>query len=453
MRDDRAPSIGRREFVRRIAAAGAAASCAPVLTSCAAAPVSTGPNLVLIMADDLGYGDIGAFGRRDGRTPALDRLADEGVRLSQAYAAAPVCSPTRVALMTGRYPARVEAGLYEPLTTQPTGLATGPPTLPRRLKDAGYDTALVGKWHLGLRRAYHPLRHGFDEFYGHLGAAIDYASGLGTEHLEHDFFDGRRAVRVEGYATDLLTARAVDFVSRARTAPFFLNLQYNAPHWPWQAPGDPPLPDSLRWVGGGSPATFARMVGRLDDGVAQVLDAIRRRGIENDTLVIFTSDNGGERFSDMGGLRHGKMTLWEGGIRVPAMARWPGVIPAGTETAQVATTMDWTATLLAAAGASPESDVPPDGIDVLPQLRGASPVARELVWRIHQRSQQQAVRSGDWKLLRTEEGEFLFDVAADPGEARDLRAAEPAIFARLLSAYEAWADEMLPPIPLDPRFK
>jgi arylsulfatase A-like enzyme len=446
-------SIGRRAFVRRVAAAGIAAGMPAAFAACAAERTrSGGPNLVFIMADDLGYSDLGVFGRSDYRTPALDQLAADGVRLTQAYAAAPVCSPTRVALMTGRYPAATAAGLYEPLTTHPTGLGTRPPTLPRLLKDVGYETALIGKWHLGLRRAYHPLRHGFDEFYGHLGAAIDYASGLGTEHLEHDFFDGTRRVRVDGYVTDLLTARAVDFVSRPRAAPFFLSLQYNAPHWPWQAPGDPVLPDSLRWRLGGSPGTYARMVASMDEGVGRLLAAIRARGLENDTLVIFTSDNGGERFSDMGPYREGKMTLWEGGIRVPALARWPGVLPAAAVSTQVVTTMDWTATLLAAAGAAADTATPPDGIDVLPYLRGAPPVPRELYWRIHQRRQQQAVRSGDWKYLRTEDDEFLFDLAADSGESHNLRALEPATFSRLVSAYAAWEAAMLPPIPLDPRF-
>src|SRR5690606_28570892 len=317
-------------------------------------------------------GDIGAFGRSDYDTPALDRLVSEGVRLTQAYAAAPVCSPTRVALMTGAYPARNPVGLYEPLTTHPLGLAPEPPTLPRRLKDAGYETALIGKWHLGTLPEFHPLRHGFDEFYGFLGAAADYASHVDTEHHTHLFHDGEAPARVEGYLTDLFTERAVQCMTPERSAPFFLKLQYNAPHWPWQAPGDPPFPDSLAWKGGGSPETYARMVESLDAGIGRVLDALAAHGLEGNTLVIFTSDNGGERFSDMGPLRGAKMTLWEGGIRVAAAARWPGIIPAGTETDQVAVTMDWTATLLAAAGIELDADAAPDGIDLMPVLTGAA---------------------------------------------------------------------------------
>src|SRR5690606_37411921 len=208
-----AGAIHRRAFLQRLAGAAALAALPGGLAACAGrAPERRGPpNLLLIMADDLGYGDIGAFGRSHDTTPALDRPIAGGVRLTQAYAAAPVCSPTRVALMTGAYPARTEVGLYEPLTTHPLGLAPEPPTLPRRLKDAGSETALIGKWHLGTLPEFHPLRHGFDEFYGFLGAAADYASHVDTEHHTHLFHDGEAPARVEGYLTDLFTERAVQF--------------------------------------------------------------------------------------------------------------------------------------------------------------------------------------------------------------------------------------------------
>jgi arylsulfatase A-like enzyme len=452
----------RREFLRQLAwSAPAAALAGSALSSACAdrgtgvgarAGPSAGPNLIFIMADDLGYADTSLYGRSDYSTPVLDGLAREGVRLTQAYSSAPVCSPTRVALMTGRYPARTEAGLHEPLTTQPTGLAAQPPTLPRQLKAAGYQTALVGKWHLGLAADYHPLRHGFDEFFGHLGAAVDYVSHIGTEHLEHDLFDGDRQVHMDGYATDLFTERAVEWIQRPRSAPFFLSLQYNAPHWPWQAPGDPAYPDSLRWSRGGSPETYAAMMKNLDEGVGRVLDALRNAGRERDTLLIFTSDNGGERFSSMGPYRARKMTLWEGGIRVAAFARWPGVIAPDTVSTQVTTTMDWTATLLAAAGASTAAMAALDGIDVLPQLKGAAPIERDLYWRTFQRTRHKALRSGNLKYLETEDGEHLFDLAADPGELSDLRTERAADFERLKSAYAQWAAQMLAPIPLDPRY-
>jgi arylsulfatase A-like enzyme len=444
--------MDRRRFVQSLAGAavlGALPSCG---TSAAARPgPRRRPNVLLIMADDLGYGDLGVTGRADYSTPVLDRLAHEGVQLTQAYSAAPVCTPTRVALLTGRYPARTRAGLFEPLTTHPDGLDPDPPTLGRLMRDAGYETALVGKWHLGTQPRFHPLRHGFDEFYGFLGAAADYSSHADTESLQNLFQDGTEPVRTQGYLTDLFSDRAVQIVSRARSRPLFLNLQYNAPHWPWQGPGDPPYPDSLRWRGGGSPETFARMMASMDAGIGRVLDALRRAGMEGDTLVVFTSDNGGERFSHMGPFSHGKMTLYEGGIRVAALARWPGTIPPATRTDQVAVTMDWTATLLALAGARAPESAPLDGIDLMPALTGAPAGGpRDLCWRIFQRRRQKALRSGNWKYLQTDDGESLFDLAADVGETRDRKADRPDVFAQLTAKYAAWEREVLAPLPLDP---
>ena len=442
----------RRRFIIELAGAAAGVALAPSLASSASwLDRRRRPNVLLIMTDDLGYGDLGITGRTDYRTPVVDQLAREGMQLSQMYTAAPVCTPTRVALMTGRYPARTPVGLHEPLTTSPTGLAPDPPTLGTLMKAAGYETALVGKWHLGTLPPYHPLRHGFDEFYGILGPGADYASHIDVESREVLFQDGTRTVRTPGYLTELLTDRAVRIVSRRHARPFFLNLQYNAPHWPWQAPGDPPYPDTLPWAGGGSPATYARMMESMDGGVGRVLEALRRRGLERDTLVIFTSDNGGERFSHMGPFSEGKMTLNEGGLRVPAIARWPGVIPAGGRTDQVAVTMDLTATFLALAGARAPAAAPLDGIDLMPALTGGpGAVRRELYWRIFQRRKQKAMRGGDWKYLQTDAGEFLYDVAADPGEKRDRKAEHPAVFQQLRAKLAAWEREVLPPIPLDP---
>jgi arylsulfatase A-like enzyme len=444
--------MDRRRFLHSLAGAAAAAALPSSGASWAARPRSPQlPNVLFIMADDMGYGDLGVTGRTDYRTPVIDQLARGGAQLTQAYSAAPVCTPTRVALLTGRYPARTPAGLYEPLTTHPTGLDPDPHTLGRLMKDAGYETALVGKWHLGTLPRFHPLRHGFDDFYGFLGAAADYTSHIDTESLQNLFQDGTETVRTTGYLTDLFTDRAVQIVSRNRAKPLFLNLQYNAPHWPWQAPGDPPYADSLRWTKGGSPETFARMMESMDTGIGRVLEALHRRGLERDTLVIITSDNGGERFSHMAPLSHGKMTLYEGGIRVAAIARWPGMIPAGSATDQVAVTMDWAATLLGLAGAHAPRTAPLDGMDLMPALTGArAPAGRDLFWRISQRRSQKALRSGDWKYLQTNAGEFLFDLAADAGEKHDRKADEPAVLAQLKTKYAAWEAEVLAPIPLDP---
>lgn len=256
-------------------------------------------------------------------------------------------------------------------------------------------------------------------------------------------------MRTTGYLTDLFTQRAVEIVARRRRRPFFLNLQYNAPHWPWQAPGDPPYPDTVPATAGGSPETYARMMGSMDEGIGRVLEALHASGAERDTLVVFTSDNGGERFSHMGPFSRRKMTLSEGGVRVAALARWPGQIAPGSTAGQVAVTMDWTATLLALAGA--RAAQPLDGIDLMPALTGgAGHTSRDLYWRISQRRQEKAMRSGDWKYLRTADGEFLYDLASDPGEARDRRAEEPAVFAALQRKLAAWEAGVLPPLPLDP---
>jgi arylsulfatase A-like enzyme len=263
------------------------------------------------------------------------------------------------------------------------------------------------------------------------------------------FQDGERNSDAKGYLTDLLTERAVMFVSRPRRKPFFLSLQYNAPHWPWQAPGDPAYPDTLDVRAGGSPQTYARMVGSLDQGIGRVLGALQQRGLEQDTLVLFTSDNGGERFSQMGPFSQGKRTLWEGGIRVVAVARWPGVIPPGTRSDQVCATFDLPATAAALANTPAEPAAPFDGIDLLPALRGGPPRPRDLYWRVTQRRQQKALRSGNWKYLVEEQGEHLFDLAADPGERHDLKSKYPERLSQLRRKYRQWESQMLKPIPLD----
>lgn len=441
--------VDRRAFLQSVAAAAAMLS----LPGCSSGSAGrrTVPNIVLIMTDDLGYGDVGFTGATAYATPAIDRIAREGVILSQAYSAAPVCSPTRVALMTGRYPAREESGLHEPLTRHPVGLPADPHTLPRQLKDAGYHTALVGKWHLGFTPEYHPLRHGFDEFYGFLGPAADYVSKRDTEHLEVLFHDGEQVVVPEGYLTDLFTDRAVRVIDQAGDQPFFLSLQYNAPHWPWQGPGDAAYPDSLAPQAGGSPATFVAMMQSLDQGVGRVLESLDRNGLARDTIVIFTSDNGGERFSHMGPFSHGKMTLSEGGIRVATAIRWPAELAAGGRCEQPCVTMDWTATFLAVAGATPVRTL--DAIDLGPALKGAPAVSRDLFWRITQRREQRAVRSADLKLIVDAEGTRLHDLATDPGERTDLGPDRPADRARLEELLASWEDEMLVPVPLEERYR
>ncbi|HEX2190568.1 MAG TPA: sulfatase-like hydrolase/transferase [Longimicrobiaceae bacterium] len=445
--------LDRRTFLGRLAAAAGGALAAPASAAAldARAPAVSRrggrgrPNVVFMMADDLGYGDLSGYGRADYGTPVLDRLAVEGMRFTHAYSAAPMCTPTRVGFMTGRYPARHPVGLREPLTggdeDRGLGLEAAHPTVSSLLKGAGYTNALFGKWHLGLVPDCHPRRHGFDEFFGPLSGAVDHVSH--TSWGELDLWENERPVRAEGYLQDLVIDRAVAFI-RKRPEPFFLSIQGTAPHWPWQRRGDPPVGVELN-TGPGD--RFPDMVRILDEGVGRVLGALAEAGIAERTLVVFTSDNGGERYSSMGGLAGRKGSTWEGGIRVPAFARWPGVIPAGVTSAQAFTTLDLAATILSAAEAAPASTHPLDGIDLLPLLTGGEPPRdRTLFWRMAQRAQQGAVRRGTWKYHRDQEGERLFDLVLDPGERRDRKNEERERFAELRSAYDAWDAEMLPPL-------
>lgn len=442
-------SLTRRGFLASAAAgAGGLATAALART---ALPESSGerPNIVLITADDLGYGDLSGYGRADFRTPMLDLLAVQGTRFTQAYAIAPVCTPTRVGLMTGRYPARHPVGLREPLTLSPSdralGLEASHPTLSSLLKQAGYTNALFGKWHLGVLPEFHPNRHGFDEFFGPLSGAVDYVSHANPLG-QHDLYRNGEPVHPTGYLTDLIADEAVRFIHERRE-PFFLSHQGTAPHSPWQRRGDAPLTAGRDGPFDVGPADrFPDMMRALDDAVGRILSALEESGVAERTLVIFTSDNGGKQYSSMGGLARGKGQLWEGGIRVPAFARWPGVIPSGVTTHQVASTLDWTATILAAARARAADTHPPDGVDLLPLLAGGTVRDRTLFWRTTQRTRQKAVRQGGWKYLRDEDGEYLFDLILDPGERHDRKTDHPERFGSLRSAHAAWEAEMLPPV-------
>lgn len=389
------------------------------------------PNIVLILTDDLGYADLGCYGSKDIRTPAIDRLAGEGVRFTQCYSNAPVCSPTRAALMTGRYQQRI--GIEFVLYGQGTagkGLARSEPTLPSMLKSAGYHTGMVGKWHLGAEDEFSPNRHGFDEFFGFRNSDHDYYSHRNLDG-KPDLWENDRPVQREGYSTDLFGERAVEFIQHPRSAPYFLYAAFNSPHWPFQPPGRPgDIRTKATWRDG-TRADYVQMVESLDRNVGRILSATDRS-----TLVIFTNDNGGERLSDNGTNFHHKFTLWEGGIRVPAIIRWPGHVPAGTTNPRVAVTMDFTATILAAAGVKPPR--PLDGLDLLQPDR-----ERALCWRHqHDPVRQKAVRKGDWKLLQDSGYNLLFNLHEDPGERIDLAYRHPDRVAELQQALAAWEAEM-----------
>ena len=453
----------RKKLTRREFVASTVAASALVGSGVTQGAQAERPNVLYVMADDLGWGDLSCYGRPDYKTPNLDRLASEGVRFTHAYSAAPVCTPTRCAFVTGRYPARTEVGLEEPLgwrkqlaeQKRDPGLPPEHPTVASLLKAAGYRTALVGKWHLGYLPKYGPVKSGFEEFFGIMSGGGDFFTHKDANG-DADLFEAEVPVERVGYMTDLITERAVEYLRRQRPAqPFFLSLNYTAPHWPWEGPRDEQFSRTLgrgyeAFTSGGSLKVYAEMMKSLDEGVGRVLGALEEGGHARRTLVVFTSDNGGERFSYNWPFTGQKFNLREGGIRVPSFVRWPGTVPAGRTTEQVAVTMDWTATILAAAGAGAHPDYPLDGVDLMPVLRGTrAPFERTLFWR---NDVQGAVRSGHWKYLKDgERGEHLFDLQTDEREQADSRKSHGEIFERLKNEYLKWESQMLRPRPSRPR--
>ena len=425
----------------------------------ALAAESRPPNIVFVLVDDLGHADLGCQGAKDIRTPNIDRLAREGVRFTDFYANAPVCTPTRCAFITGRWQQR--AGFEWALgftaeqsrrvdgkwVDEPDKLALGLPvsetSIARMLKGAGYATGAFGKWHLGYRPEFNPVRHGFDEYFGVLLGHADY--------YRYNYFDGTpclhegdKPVKAEGYLTDLLNRRATEFIRKNAQRPFFLYVPHLAVHFPYQPPGRPEPPVTKANAYDGSRAIYAQMVERVDTGVGMMLAELARQGVLDNTLFVLSADNGGERYSDNSPLFHHKQTLWEGGIRVTCLMRWPAKLPAGKVVKQPAITMDLTATFLAAAGAKVSPARPLDGINLLPILTGAqAPVDRTLAWRIqHLGRHQKAVRHGDWKFIEDAGVGQLFNLAQDIGERRDLSIHQPEKLAELKRRLSDWESEL-----------
>jgi arylsulfatase A-like enzyme len=414
-------------------------------------PSNGRPNVVLIVTDDIGYADFGAFGARDVKTPNIDRLARQGVKFTDFYAA-PQCTPTRAALITGRYQQRVSMeralGTVGPALEQ--GLTATGRTLPRLVKNAGYATGLIGKWHLGFKPEYGPNAHGFDYFYGFLAGYIDFYTHTRAPDGLDDLQENLSPVRDSGYMTDLITSRAVKFVNDNAAKPFFLEVTYNAAHWPFQRPDH-----HTRAANNGAfqgpadsiPATradYVSMIERMDEGVGKILATLERHGLTRNTLVIFTNDNGGEWLSNNAPFFHRKDTLWEGGIRVPMILRWPASVPAGGTNTTPGITMDITATILGVTRAPVPEDAALEGRSVIPLIEGRRPAAeRPLFWRIAVPTRQQrAVRQGDWKLLIDGDDLLLFNVRTDPGERRDLAARNPTTVRRLRALLDAWEKDV-----------
>ena len=438
----------RRRFLQGLSLGMLASSVR--LTFASEAPVR--PNIVFILADDLGYADLSVYGQTDYRTPHRDALAAGGVRLTQAYANSAVCSATRFALITGRYQYRLQGGLEEPIVdpSNVAGLPPEHPTLPSLCRKAGYRTALIGKWHLGFLPKFGPLKSGYDEFFGNYGGSVDYFThrpDVGEKEPE-DLFEGEVPVHKAGYYTEVLGDKAVEYLERASPLqPFLLSLHFTAPHWPWEGPGDEIVSRELTDIfhyDGGNLAVYARMVEALDMQVGRVIEALEKRGLADNTIVVFTSDNGGERFSKTWPFTGQKSELLEGGIRIPAMIRWPQRLPAGSVSTQVAISMDWLPTLLAAIGSQPDTAYPSDGVNLLPVLQGARETfPRTLFWR-YKANHQRATRSGDWKYLKINDNEFLFDVNVDQRERANLAKKFPAKLAELKTSWKAWDKQMLP---------
>lgn len=415
------------------------------------------PNVVLIMTDDAGYADIGSYGAPDIRTPNIDSLARDGVRLTDFYANAMSCTPTRAGLISGRYQQRygVEFVLAAPgVPGSEGGLPPLMHSLPLLMKANGYATALVGKWHLGYTPEFSPRAHGFDLFFGYKSAAIDYYTHFTTRPSEGaqftsaqpDLWENDSLVKQDGYMTDLITRRSVEFINQNATRPFFIDIAFNAPHSPTQRPDDPARASVSA---NATRADYAAVMERVDRGVGEILQTLRTRGLEQNTIVIFTNDNGGIGLSHSGPLFHRKFSAWEGGIRVPALIRWPDRIPAGTVSTQVGITMDLTASILAATATPVPSNTQLEGINLFPILQRQAPeVERTLFWRTAGPSpvnmNQKAVRSGDWKLMI--DGAvtriFLFNVKADPGERQDWFARRPDIVQRLQQLLTEWEGDV-----------
>jgi arylsulfatase A-like enzyme len=418
-------------------------------------------NFIFIVADDLGYADLGCYGGRAPISPNLDALAANGARFVNGYSNSPVCSPTRFALMTGRYQYWVRGASEEPMAgnaraNPELGLFPHLPTLPSLLKEKGYHTALIGKWHLGYRPHFGPEKSGYMHHFGPMSGGVSYY-GHNARGGDSDMELDGQPYDEPGYLTDLFSHRAVQYVKdrAGDQQPFMLSLHYTAPHWPWEtrAQGgiDPHVVKDISHLDGGNVETYQTMIKEMDEGIGWLVDALRETDQLENTFIVFTSDNGGERFSDNWPLVGGKMDLTEGGIRVPYIVHWPkGISKPGSVSTQHCMTMDWTATILDIAGAEPPSTHALDGLSMWPVLQDTSlTFDRPMHWRM-KHNDQRALRVGEWKYLKVNEYEYLFNIDRDARERANQAKREPERLAQMRAAYEAWAAQV-PQVPEDAR--
>lgn len=421
----------------------------PTLFACSASPSSqpAQPNIILIMADDLGYGGLSSYGDPGYETPNIDGLAQKGLKFTNFYANAPVCTPTRAALLTGRYQQRsgLEGVIYVSGETRQTGMAHEEITIAELLKEDGYQTGIMGKWHLGYKKKYNPVHQGFDQFYGYVSGNIDYHSHYDNAGI-YDWWHNTDSLYEEGYSTDLITEHSLDFIENNKDQPFFLNVAHEAPHVPFQGRTDSayrfpdkdfsyygPVEDQHR--------AYADMMRAMDEGVGRIMEKVKQEGLQDNTLIIFFSDNGGlEGYGDNGPLRGYKTSLWEGGIRVPAIAWWPGKIDSGT-TDQVAMSFDFFPTVLELASVEKPDTLNLDGVDLSPVLFEGEPLPeRELFWRYRG---QKAVRNGPWKLMITENDTLLFNLEQDLAEQNDRSEQHPENVDRMMKKLSDWQQEVM----------
>jgi len=413
--------------------------------------VAAAPNIVVILADDMGFGDASCYGSKTLNTPHLDRLAQRGMRFVDFHSSGPVCSPTRAGLLTGRYQQR--AGIpgvvnADPKKNRHHGLHTPEITFAELLKQAGYRTAVFGKWHVGYRKQFNPVHHGFDRFRGFVSGNIDYISHVDRMGFA-DWWKDEQRITEKGYSTHLITRHAVKFIEDNKDKPFCLYVAHEAVHSPYQGPDDPPVRavGKPRLPGKGRrdvKAAYREMMTELDKGVGTIVATLKRLELQGNTLVFFFSDNGANQNGSNGPLRGFKGSVWEGGHRVPAIAFWPGSVPAGSVCQQTAISLDLMPTMLDIAGVKPPRDHQLDGVSLLPVLTGEGQLPeRRLFWEFRNKA---TVRSGPWKLVVGERGlkgqPGLFHLGEDIGEQHNIAGDHPDRVRKLTKALQQWRKDV-----------
>jgi len=444
-------STTRRGFLQTAAAASALAQTG-----------QRRPNIILIIADDLGYADLGCFGNPRVHTPHIDRLAGEGMRFTNFTVSWPACTPSRGSILTGRYPQR--NGLYEMIRNQEVnwkfqfdeqtyavspemtlGLDLKEITIGQAMRSAGYSTHLIGKWDSGRARRWLPLQRGFDSFYGFANTGVDYYTH--ARYGVPSLFRNNDRIKEDGHLTDLFHREAMRVIDGRGDRPFFLCLAYNAPHMASTFDREArQVPEKYLRMYAPEGAKYNRkveqpaLITQMDDSIGGIMERLKQHNLDGNTLVVFVSDNGGDGAASNGPLRGGKAQLFEGGLRVPMIARWPGRIQAGKVNGQFATTMEFLPTLVAAAGSKPPAGVHLDGFNLLPVLEGNAESPRRECF--YQAKDARAARVGPWKWVQSARGSGLFHLAEDIGEKQDLSAQKPDVLAMVKDRWAAWRKEM-----------